>query len=356
MFRKWIEPALLLLLFGVVYFSPIQSATRPVFYGEFNNLDGSLYAVRIFDMLLSAVLVMVVARTLIPKRLNPATLLQVTAMFLGLILLGSGLEWVWDQLVLRAFNLPTSPGEVSDKMLLSTRKEILNLTIIPGNVLVMVGGIFYGLMRERNHQLRRQERLELENLEAEVKYLRSQINPHFLFNTLNNIYAITQRHDDQEGSDALMRLSGLMRYMLYDSEGEVIGLQQEIDHLNNYMDLMLLKYDKEDLPAVDLKVEGNPETTRVAPLILLPFVENAFKHGIDNQGNGYIKILLKLSPDKLFFSVKNSHFPDRRASEDYRGIGLDNVKRRLEHHYSERHSLTIDTSEDEYAIELELQS
>ena len=356
MLRKWIEPALLLLLFGVVYFSPIQSATRPVFYGEFNNLDGSLYAVRIFDMLLSAVMVIVVARTLIPHQLNLATLVQVIAMFLGLLLLGSGLEWTWDQLVLRAFNLPTSPGEVSDKMLLTPRKEILNLTILPGNVLVMVGGIFYGLMRERNQQLRRQERLELENLEAEVKYLRSQINPHFLFNTLNNIYAITQRHDDQEGSDALMRLSGLMRYMLYDSEGEAIGLQQEIDHLNNYMDLMLLKYDKANLPEVELKVEGNPESTRVAPLILLPFVENAFKHGIDNQGQGYIKILLKLSHDKLFFSVKNSHFSARQASEDYKGIGLDNVKRRLDLHYPEKHSLSIDRSGDEYAIALELQS
>jgi len=355
MLRKWIEPVLLILLFGVAYFSPIQSAARPVFYGEFNNLDGSLYAVRIFDILLSVALVMLVARTLIPNRLNLATLLQVVGLFVGLLLLGSGLEWAWDQLVLRAFNLPTSPGEVSDKMLLTSRKEILKLTILPGNVLVMVGGIFYGLMRERNQQIRRQERLELENLEAEVKYLRSQINPHFLFNTLNNIYAITQRHHDQEGSDALLRLSGLMRYMLYDSEGDVIGLPQEIDHLNNYIDLMLLKYDKEDLPQVELIVEGNPETTQVAPLILLPFVENAFKHGIDNQGQGYIKILLNLSTDKIFFSVKNSHFPDRRASADHKGIGLDNVKRRLDHHYPEQHSLSIETSEDEYAIALEIQ-
>lgn len=356
MLRKWLEPTLLILLFGVVYFSPIQSATRPVFYGEFNNLDGSLYAVRIFDAFLSVVLVMLAARILIPRRLDIMSLFQIVGVFLGILLVGSGLEWAWDQLVLRAFNLPTSPGEVSDKMLLISRKEILNLTIFPGNVLVMVGGIFYGLMRERNQQMRRQERLELENLEAEVKYLRSQINPHFLFNTLNNIYAITQRHDDQEGSDALLRLSGLMRYMLYDSEGDVIGLEREIDHLTNYMDLMLLKYDKDTLPDVELNVTGNPEMTQVAPLILLPFVENAFKHGIDNQGKGYIKIILELSSEKLVFSVKNSHFPDRQASDDHKGIGLENVKRRLEHHYPEKHSLSIDASEDEYAIVLELQS
>jgi two-component system LytT family sensor kinase len=254
MLRKWIEPALLLLLFGVVYFYPVQSATRPVFSGEFNNLDGSLYAVRLFDIILSAGLVILVSRALIPLRLNPATLLKVAALFCGTLLLASGLEWLWDQLVLRAFNLPILPGEVSDKMLLTTRKELLNLTIVSGNALVMAGGIFYGLMRERNQQMHRQERLEMENLAAEVKYLRSQINPHFLFNTLNNIYAITQRHGDEEGSDALMRLSGLMRYMLYDSEGDLIGLQKEIDHLKNYMDLMLLKYDKSDLPTVALEV------------------------------------------------------------------------------------------------------
>ena len=153
-----------------------------------------------------------------------------------------------------------------------------------------------------------------------------------------------------------MRLSGLMRYMLYDSEGDDIGVQQEIDHLHNYIDLMLLKYDKEDPPEVELKVEGNPNTTQVAPLILLPFVENAFKHGIDNQGKGYITIGLDLSTDKLFFSVKNSRFPDRRPSDDHKGIGLDNVKRRLEHHYPEKHSLSIDISENEYTISLEIQT
>ncbi|MBC8375366.1 MAG: histidine kinase [FCB group bacterium] len=355
MLRKWIEPVLLMLLFGVAYFSPIQSATRPVFYGEFNNLDGSLYAVRIFDMLISIVLVMLVARILIPKRLNIKSLLQVAGLFLGLLLVSSGLEWAWDQMTLRVFNLPTAPGEVSDKMLLTSRKEILNLTILSGNVLVMVGGIFYGLMRERNQQMHRQERLELENLAAEVKYLRSQINPHFLFNTLNNIYAITQRHDDHEGSDALLRLSGLMRYMLYDSEGDLTALQKEIDHLQDYMDLMLLKYSSDSPPEVELVVKGSPDAIQVAPLLLLPFVENAFKHGIDNQGKGWIHILLNMSSEKLSFAVENSHFQGRNASTDHKGIGLENVKRRLEHHYPERHNLSIDESEDEYGIKLEIQ-
>jgi len=352
MLRKWIEPALLILLFGVVYFIPIQTATRPVFYGEFNNLDGSLYAVRMFDVLLSAVLVMLVARTLIPRRLNLVTLLQVAGMFLGVLLVGSGMEWVWDHLTLRVFNLPTAPGEVSDKMLLTSRKEILNLTILSGNILVMVGGIFYGLLRERNQQMRRQERLELENLAAEVKYLRSQINPHFLFNTLNNIYAITQRNDDQEGSDALLRLSGLMRYMLYDSAGDSIGLNQEIEHLQNFIDLMLLKYKRDDPPEVDFQIEGDIGRFRVAPLILLPFVENAFKHGIDNHGKGYIRMKLVASQNKIEFTLINSRFPDRVASQEHKGIGLENVKRRLEHLYPEKHSLEIRVTDVEYGVEM----
>ncbi len=348
--RKIIEPLALIILFGGIYIVPIQTAKLPVFFGQFNNLDGSIYAVRFMDILVSAALIIFASRFLIPKHLDRASILKIGLYFGTALMMSSLIEYGWDALTLRAFNLPIEPGEVSDKMLMYGRRETLNLTILSGNITILVAGIFYGLASERSSQIRRQEKLELENLEAEVKYLRSQLNPHFLFNSLNNIYAITQRNDDQEGSDALLRLSGLMRYMLYESAVDRIGLHQEMEHLKNFMDLMLLKYKHDDPPKVDVEIEGEIDRFRIAPLILLPFVENAFKHGIDNHGRGFIKINLLAGTNSMEFSIRNSHFPDRIASPDHKGIGLENVKRRLEHLYPEKHTLEISLTEEEYQV------
>ncbi|MCF7822984.1 MAG: histidine kinase [Candidatus Marinimicrobia bacterium] len=328
--RKWLEYLILSVIIGLIYFLPIQSAKLPVFAGQFNNLDGSLYAVRIFDLILSVGIILLASRLLIPRRLNWESLGKALFSLFSILILASLLEWGWDALTLRAFNLPTGPGEISDKMLLSPNRINLSLTIIQGNLLVIGIGIFYGFVWNYGQQVRQREQLELENLEAEVKFLRSQINHHFLFNTLNNIFAITQRNNDSEGSDAILRLSGLMRYMLYESARAMIDLQQEITHIQNYRELMLLKYKADDLPKVNFHIEGSLVNCQVAPLIFLPFVENAFKHGIDNHGKGDINITLKVSDNEINFSVLNSRFPDREASPEHRGIGLENVKKRLD--------------------------
>ena len=354
MYRKWLELILLTGVFGFLYFIPIQSAKLPVFAGQFNDLDGSLYVVRAFDLILSVGLILISSRYLIPKRLKLKPLFGRSLIFLGVFLTASLLEWGWDELTLRMFNLPIAAGEISDKMLMSPNRLNLSLTIYSGNLLLMVGGIFYGIALDYGYQIRQKEKLEHENLEAEVKYLRSQINPHFLFNTLNNIYAITQRNEDTEGSDALLRLSGLMRYMLYESSGIKIDLLQEIEHLNDYMDHMLLKYKSSDPPSVEFQRKLGPGKCQVAPLLLLPLVENSFKHGIDNQGKGYINIELSTSDSELNFTVINSRFPDREASPDHKGIGLENVKKRFEHLYPEKHMLNIESSENEYQIILRI--
>lgn len=354
MYRKWIELIIFTGILGLVYFMPVQSAKLPVFAGQFNNLDGSLYVVRSFDLILSLILIRLSSRHLIPSSLNMRAMLRVGILFLGIFVLGSLLEWGWDELTLRMFNLPTAADEISDKMLMSPARTILALHIWSSNLLLMAIGIVYGFALDYGYQIRQKEKLEHENLEAEVKYLRSQINPHFLFNTLNNIYAITQRNEDTEGSDALLRLSGLMRYMLYESAGGKIELQQEIDHLKNYIDLMLLKYSSSDPPRVDFQSDSNQPTCSVAPLILLPFVENAFKHGIDNQGKGFIRIHLSSSDQALNFSVNNSRFPERDASPEHKGIGLENVRKRLEHLYPDKHILEINASEEEYKIKLRI--
>ena len=355
MLKRMSEPTLLVLLFGIAYFTPLSTAALPVFYDEFNTVDGSLYASRFFDVLISAGLVLMSSRLLIPSRMNWASLGRATLVFLSILMLGSIIEYGWDRLVLVAFNLPTGPGEVSDKILAYPQHEMLNLTIIQGNLAALIAGIFYGLIRDRSRQIRQREELERQTLESEVNYLRSQINPHFLFYTLNNIYANTQRNADHDGSDALLRLSGLMRYMLYDSAGGTIGLQQEVEHLQNYLDLMLLKYKPDDPPDVKMDVHGTPDRCSLAPLLLLPFVENAFKHGIDNQGQGKIRIDIQAYGSGVVFRVVNSRIPQREASSEHRGIGLENVRQRLEHLYPEKHELKTRDDDDEYRVELRIE-
>lgn len=352
--RNWIEVILLTGLLGLIYFSPIFSSPLPVFYGEFNDVDGSLYAVRIFDLLLSTALVIFASRYLLPTHFDLRSLLKPGLILVLSLVVSSLAELGWDQLTLIVFNLPTAPGEVSDKMLAYPRRETLELSIVLGNSMALGAGLIYGLLLDRGNQIRRQERLERKRLEAEVKFLRSQINPHFLFNTLNNIFAITQRNDDEEGSNALLRLSGLMRYMLYESTESDIQLTQEISHIQDYRDLMLLKYAKTAQPEIIFKTPSIPESCLIAPLLLLPFVENAFKHGIDNSGQGYIHIDLKLDANELYFQILNSAFDQRTANTDHKGIGLDNVRQRLELLYPNRHELLIDDQAKTYKIRLKV--
>lgn len=350
--RRFTEISIATIVLALLYYSPFWSATLPVFYGEFNNIDGSLQVVRFFDLAISIILFFASAKFLVPEHLDRKTLLWLLLSFLSMLVLASAVEYALDQLTLRVFNLPTRVGEVSDKMLAYPRRETLGLTIIPGNLLLIISGLFYGLLSERVRTIQNRERREREFVEAELKFLRSQINPHFMFNTLNNIYAITQRQGDNESGDAILKLSDLMRYMLYDSETSVVALEQEIKHLQAYIDLMLLKYRNDSRPEIVFDVDIDPGK-EIVPLILLPFVENAFKHGVDNKGKGRIHIRLS-AEENIRFDVQNSLQISRTPSKEHSGIGLENVRRRLEHGYGPDFKLTVSEENEQFHVNLEI--
>ncbi len=184
---------------------------------------------------------------------------------------------------------------------------------------------------------------------SEIALLRSQVNPHFLFNTLNNIYSLVYSKSD-EAPEAVMKLSGIMRYMLYDSNTDLVPVQKEIDYLNSFIELQQLRITQQSF--VEMKVNGSTENRTIAPMLLIPFVENAFKHGDKTHSPG-IRINLNIEPGKLVFMVenylKNGNQP---SNDDSGGFGLDNIKRRLGLLYPERHALTINTQKDKYKIEL----
>lgn len=210
-------------------------------------------------------------------------------------------------------------------------------------------GFLYFIVTEWYSNYRKQKELEKEKITAELAFLKSQINPHFLFNTLNDIYALTYRKSD-EAPDAVLKLSDLLRYMLKESDGNFADLQKEIDYLKNVIDLFQIG--QKGTAAIEFRVEGEVNKQQIAPLILINFVENAFKHGVvDNpQHPIQIKINIDLSGMDFFIgNQKNKDYKDQTV-----GIGLANVKRRLELIYPNQHWLEIKDETDTFTVALKI--
>lgn len=194
-------------------------------------------------------------------------------------------------------------------------------------------------------------KLERDNLAKELDFLKSQISPHFLFNSLNSIYRMSETNDPQTPGFVL-RMSNLVRYILYEAKNEEISLGKEVAFIKDYIDLAKLRYG-DKVPICDDIAEIN-EPYKIVPLMLIPFVENAFKHGPDrSRSNAWVDILLSITDDVLLLSVKNgvNYLAEKPK---FGGVGLSNVKRRLELHYPDRHRLEIEEQENSYYVELNI--
>ncbi len=197
------------------------------------------------------------------------------------------------------------------------------------------------------------KKLAEEKLAAELSFLKSQVHPHFLFNTLNNLYALTLIKSDKT-PDIVLKLSDLLDYMIYKSNDDFVSLKIEVEILEGYIQLEKMRYNER--LELEYKVEGNPDNHQIAPLVLLPFIENSFKHGASNDRvKPNIKILLKVKPNYLELNVQNS-IPDEKKKDKSvgEGIGLKNVKRRLELIYPEQHELVIRPDEKEFEVNLKI--
>ena len=186
---------------------------------------------------------------------------------------------------------------------------------------------------------------------SELALMRSQVNPHFLFNTLNNIYSLVYRKSD-EAPEALMKLSSIMRYMLYDSASKTVPLEKEIEYLKSIIELQNLRIKHPDF--VSLQLEGNTEGLTIAPMLLISFVENAFKHGSKNHRTGII-IHLSVLNDAIRFEVMNYIKKTTSVTDEPSGgIGLGLIRRRLELIYPNKHKLLITKDSETYRINLEI--
>ncbi len=194
--------------------------------------------------------------------------------------------------------------------------------------------------------------LQKQNLTSELALLRSQVNPHFLFNTLNNIDSLVFT-DQEKASDSIVRLSEIMRYMLYESNANLVPLEKEIHYLESMIKLLRLRLRQDDF--IQFQIEGNPNGKLIPPMLLGPFVENAYKHGQKVGPAPGILIQLAISKEDYVFEVTNHYENNERSSRDRTGgIGLANVQRRLELIYQNDYTFTIDNQPPVFRVRLQL--
>jgi LytS/YehU family sensor histidine kinase len=201
------------------------------------------------------------------------------------------------------------------------------------------------------HQLNLQKNeasLKQESIKAELAFLRSQVSPHFLFNSLNNIYSLSYRKSDK-APDAILKLSELTRYMLYE-QLDFIPLEKEWDYIQNFISLQQLRY--ESALNIDIDFNNSNQKAQIAPYLLIPFVENAFKHGRVQDDSFPLKISLESNEKQISFEVKNRISSQQKDKDG--GIGLENVRRRLALLYPGKHQLLINKDADSFDICLKI--
>ena len=230
-------------------------------------------------------------------------------------------------------------------------RSYFQVNILP-IVSVVILAFAYRLLLIWFQQEKIRANLENQKLRAELSFLKMQVNPHFLFNALNNIYSLSVIENTKRTSNSILKLSELMRYMLYEKEDaeNKVSLDKEINHINSYIDLEKLRHPNDIY--VNFSIEGDINGKRVPPLLLFPLVENAFKHGVITEKEKPLNIELKISDHHLNFLIDN--YNNHYQKDKVGGIGVQNVKKRLDLLYGNNYKLHINHTKERYILNLNL--
>ncbi len=236
----------------------------------------------------------------------------------------------------------SSKGFFSINEIMKTALDVNNAAILPLAYIVFK---FYYKSQQKTLTLQK------EKLEAELNQLRNQVHPHFLFNTLNNLYSLIIKKSDL-AETAVLKLSGLMRYMLYEANVTEVLLSKEIEYLKNFVDLERLRFDSRTDISFSTEIDKD---YHISPFLLIPFVENAFKHGTGSNNNSWIVIGIHVKNKNLIMQVENAKQIEKNQKANFEGgIGFDNVKKRLELLYPNSHSLHTEDNGMSYEVILKL--
>lgn len=229
--------------------------------------------------------------------------------------------------------------------------KIITDSIFSSLIVITVGGGLK-ITKEWFKNERLKKEIESEKLAAELALMKSQINPHFLFNTLNNIRSLV-RKNSPNSDEAIIKLSQLMRYMLYDASNDYVPLEKEVEYLQNYIALQRLRLpEKVD---INFEIIENKKGHQIQPMLFIPFVENAFKHGVSYLEDSKVFLKLQIEENSLYFTIWNNmnvRKDDFIKSEERAGFGLKNIKERLEYLYPDQHDLKISTEDGTFSVNL----
>lgn len=293
---------------------------------------------------------------LIPKFLfNKKTSLYIFTVCLGMVFVISSyilFDELWQNKP-RAEHHAAMPHRQQERSFdrMGPPKPISMKIIFPLISFLMVFGVSTSL-RTINEYLKKEElqkETETEKLNAELAFLKSQINPHFLFNTLNNLFSLAHSRSDKT-ANAIMKLSELMRYMVEDTGGRKVELYRELEYIKNYLELQRLRLD--DSVKVELTIEGDFHNKSIEPLLLIPFIENAFKHGVSYNESSFVHIELISNDHQVMLKMENSIPSQKMEKDEASGIGLTNVRKRLELLYPKAYKLNIIQNKSKYIVEL----
>ena len=328
--------AVYILFFGIVY-------------GSFEDQYGKQIAIQATHALVQIPAVYLTLYVLMPKLLFKGKYTEFFAWLLLLIAVFAMFSWFEYLFFQHPVFWPNDTFESPLFNLGKILKAVNNIYPVVAMAVVFKWFKFWYVEQKKNQQL-----VE-DKLEAELKFLKSQIHPHFLFNTLNNLYALTLKQS-KEAPEVVLKLSELLDYMLYECNADRVPLSREVRLVKDYIALEKIRYGER--LTVNLNVTNENGDENVAPLIILPFVENAFKHGAsDELEASWISIDISLKHKSLTLKVENSKSSHTESVDQFaykEGIGLKNVKRRLEILYPESHELNIHESSDSFLVVLKL--
>jgi two-component system LytT family sensor kinase len=265
------------------------------------------------------------------------------------------LELYWNNYLLHKMQatskFPSKPSSIP-LGLFSYRFRIYFQVNILNNISVVVVAFAYRLLIGWFQQEKIRKELQNQKLQAELSFLKLQVNPHFLFNALNNIYSLAVIENSERTGNSILKLSELIRYMLYEKEDaeNKVSLDKEIRHINSYIDLEKLRHPKGLY--VNFSIEGETYDKKIAPLLLFPLIENAFKHGVLNDPQKPIDILFKIDDHQLNFCLSN--FNNDYIKDQVGGIGIPNVQKRLDLLYGNRYTIDIKKTAEQFFVNLRL--
>ncbi len=333
--RRWVYHS----LFWLVFFCVL------LFFGVGKQRSfGFMLSNEIISLVLFAVLVYFNLLFLIPK-----FLLKKRVLLYGVLLIAACL--VITPIKTFVFYLKFSSAEDLQDHLVDNQEVVFY-----GNLLIGIFSTILSILTGWWRFQQQTQQIATQNMANELRFLRNQINPHFLFNTLNNLYSLTLKKSEK-APEIVLKLAEIMRYMLYECNDKQVLLSKEIQYMENYLDLERLR--QPNTVEISVTTEGRVSHQMVAPLLFIPFLENAFKHGVQNQiaPGGFVHVRLRVQDDDLEFFIENSKPAHTPKNEGRRsgGIGLANVRQRLQLLYPENHELHVENDPNRYAVTLLIQ-